>query len=293
MKTIKERKGIGLSEILYGKPVVESIYADLRERIDRLKEKGVDPRIDAIRLGSRPDDMAYERQVKNSCAKVGISVTVHELPETITQEALIETIDRLNDDSKVHGVLLFRPLPAHIDPEAVSQALAPEKDIDCMNPKNLSGVLVNDPDSIPPCTPEAVIATLKYYGKEIAGKNVVIVNRSLVLGKPLALLFLNENATVTICHSKTADLSSVTKRADIVVTGIGRANFFGMDYFDENTIITDVGINFSEGKLTGDVDFDAVSEHVRAITPVPGGIGTVTTAMLLTHLVNSAEKSLF
>ncbi len=281
-----------MSIILYGKPVAESIINDLSERTKTLLDKGIQPAISILRAGSRSDDIAYEKRVAGLCERINIKVNIIEMPEDVSQQKLESELARANEDPDVHGILVFRPLPSQIDENRICSLISPQKDIDCMNSENLKKLFMGDSSGIAPCTPEAVIEILKYYDYQLEGKNAVIVNRSMVIGKPLAMLFLNENSTVTICHSRTVNLNEITKSADIIVSGVGRAKYFGDEYVSENSTVIDVGINFAEGRMCGDLDFDTVHNRVEAITPVPGGVGTVTSAILLKHLLISAENSI-
>lgn len=280
--------------LLKGKPVADNIKNDILDAVDASKKSGLDlPKIAILRVGNRPDDIAYESRVLKNCAELGILSEVVAVDDNINMVDFGKTLATLNDDPKIHGILIFRPLPDQLDNDVVCGMILPDKDIDCMSPVNAAKIFAGDSDGIPPCTPEAVIEILKYYQYDLSGKNVVIVNRSMVLGKPLAMLFLNENATVTICHSKTKELSSITTNADIVVTGVGKAKYFRKEFFSAHSIIIDVGINLDEeNNLCGDVDFDSVSESVAAITPVPGGVGTVTSMILLNHVIKSMKKQL-
>ena len=275
--------------LLKGQPVADKIKADIIHAVEEYKKAGETPKIAILRVGAREDDIAYEERVLKNCRTVGIETEVVALDLNIDMESFIKELNRLNQDVNTHGILIFRPLPAHLDTEEISRAISPQKDIDCMSPVNIEKVFTGDSDGIAPCTPEAVIEILKFYDFDLQGKNVTVVNRSMVLGKPLAMLFLAENATVTICHSKTRDLNEVTKRADIAVTGVGRGKYFGPDYFSKDSIVIDVGINFAGGKLCGDVDFDKVSGQVSAISPVPGGVGTVTSMILLSHVIKAMK----
>ncbi len=281
-----------MAVILKGKPVADAIKEDLIARIAAYKEKGIAPKVAILRVGARPDDLSYETRVLKNCAAIGMESAVVALPEDCSEEEYLAAMKSLNDDPKVHGILAFRPLPKQIDAAAAADAIAPEKDIDCMNPKTVSKLFFDDMSGNAPCTPEACIAILKHYGYDLKGKNVAIVNRSMVLGRPLAMLFLHEHSTVTVCHSRTKDLPSVTRNADIVVTGIGRARFFGPEYFSEKNTVIDVGINAKpEGDgICGDADFDKAEPVVSAITPVPGGVGTVTSMILLRHVVDGIER---
>jgi methylenetetrahydrofolate dehydrogenase (NADP+)/methenyltetrahydrofolate cyclohydrolase len=274
--------------LLKGKPVADKIKEEIVSAVTECKNAGsVLPKLAVLRVGERADDVAYESRVLKNCAELGIVAEVTAVDSEIPMADFMKVLNGLNEDDETHGILIFRPLPQQLDMEAISRAIKPEKDIDCMSPVNAEKIFTGDPSGIPPCTPEAVIEILKYYQYELSGKNVAVVNRSMVLGKPLSMLFLAENATVTICHSKTKDLPQVTSTADIVVTGVGRSKFFGREYFSENSIVIDVGINMDNGNLCGDVDFDMVADSVAAITPVPGGVGTVTSMILLAHVIRA------
>ncbi len=201
-------------------------------------------------------------------------------------------MERLNNDKDIQGILVFRPYPKHLNENVINSSIALNKDVDCMHPLNLERIFEGDLEGFMPCTPEAVIEILKYYDIDLKGKNIVIINRSMVVGKPLSMMSLAHNATVTICHSKTIDLPSITKKADIVVTAIGKAKLIKEEYFNKDSIVIDVSINVDEnGKLCGDVDFEDVEEKVGAITPVPKGVGSVTTTLLLKHIVEAAERN--
>ena len=278
--------------LLKGKPVADRIKDEIKNAVKECQESGQSlPKLAILRAGSRADDIAYESRVLKNCSEMGILAEVKEVDEKIDMDAFTNVLKGLNDDPKIHGILIFRPLPGQLDADTVSRMIKPEKDIDCMSPINAEKIFTGDRSAIPPCTPEAVIEILKYYDYDLKGKNVAIVNRSMVLGKPLAMLFLKENSTVTICHSKTKNLPEVTKRADIVVTGAGKAKFFGKEFFSKDSVVVDVGINMNaENKLCGDVDFDTVSDSVEAITPVPGGVGTVTSMLLLYHVIKAMRQ---
>lgn len=272
--------------VLKGKPVADQIKERLTADVSRYKKEGICPKIGILRVGDREDDLAYEQRVLKNCAEIGIAAEVAAMPEEISQEEFLAVLKKMNEDGEFHGILVFRPLPGQLDPLAVSRAIDPRKDIDSMSPINAGKIFLGEEDGIPPCTPEAVMEILAYYGYDLSGKHAAVVNRSMVLGKPLAMLLLKENATVTICHSKTKDLTEQTKNADIVVTGVGRPRFFDQSYFTGDSVVIDVGINMEDGKLIGDVDYEAVSGQVSAITPVPGGVGSVTSMILLRHVLD-------
>jgi methylenetetrahydrofolate dehydrogenase (NADP+)/methenyltetrahydrofolate cyclohydrolase len=276
--------------LLKGKPVADRIREGIVKTVEERKANRQSlPKLAVLRVGERPDDIAYESRILKNCMELGIEAEVTLVDNNINMVNFLKTLQRLNDDPEIHGILVFRPLPAQLDMDTVSRSIRPEKDVDCMSPVNAEKIFIGDPSGIPPCTPEAVIEILKYYGYELAGKNVAVINRSMVLGRPLSMLFLAENATVTICHSKTKDLPKVTAGADVVVTGAGRAKFFGKEYFTEDSVVIDVGINLDNGSLCGDVDFEAVSDSVSAITPVPGGVGAVTSMLLLSHVIKAMK----
>ena len=290
-KTDIRRKN--MAEILKGKPVADAIKADVAERADHLISEGILPTLAILRAGECEDDIAYERRIIKNCEQVHIRVKAETFPEDVSRDVFLQTLQRFSDDSEIHGILVLRPLPEQIDNEEAGRIIRPKKDVDCMNPENLRKVFMGDASAVAPCTPEAVIEILKHYGYTLQGKNVVIANRSLVLGKPLSMLFLDENATVTVCHSRTEELAKIASKADIFVSGIGRPRYFGKEYVSQNTTVIDVGINFAEdGSMCGDMKYDEIVDIVPAITPVPGGIGTVTSSILLRHLIESAELSI-
>lgn len=281
-----------MTKILYGNEVALKIKEDLNLRIDKLKEKNIIPKLAILRMGNKQDDMAYERSIIKSCEKLNIETKVEELSEDILEEDFLKVMESLNKEKEIHGILVFRPYPKHLNENIINSSIALNKDVDCMHPLNLERIFEGDLDGFMPCTPEAVIEILRYYDIDLKGKNIVIINRSMVVGKPLSMMALSHNATVTICHSKTIDLPSITKKADIVVTAIGKAKLVKEEYFNEDSIVIDVSINVDEnGKLCGDVDFENVKEKVVAITPVPKGVGSVTTTLLLKHIVDAAEKN--
>ncbi|EKO1911101.1 bifunctional 5,10-methylenetetrahydrofolate dehydrogenase/5,10-methenyltetrahydrofolate cyclohydrolase [Clostridium botulinum] len=281
-----------MTKILYGNEVALKIKEDLKLRIDKLKEKNIIPKLAILRMGNKQDDIAYERSIIKSCEKLNIETKVEELKEDILEEDFLKLMERLNNEKDIHGILVFRPYPKHLNENIINSSISLNKDVDCMHPLNLESIFEGDLDGFMPCTPEAVIEILKYYGIDLKGKNIVIINRSMVVGKPLSMMSLAHNATVTVCHSKTIDLQSITKKADIVVTAIGKAKLIKEEYFNEDSIVIDVSINVDEnGKLCGDVDFENVKEKVGAITPVPKGVGSVTTTLLLKHIVEAAEKN--
>jgi methylenetetrahydrofolate dehydrogenase (NADP+) / methenyltetrahydrofolate cyclohydrolase len=276
-----------MGTLLKGKPVADQIKSELMSRVAAHREKGLFPKIAIVRVGERQDDVAYENRVIQNCQAVGIETETVIVDNNIIMNEFSKIIEMLNKDPKIHGILIFRPLPEQLDPEKINDLIDPLKDIDCMSPENTEKIFSGDREALAPCTPLAVVEILKFYGVDLAGAHIVIVNRSMVLGKPLAMLLLSENATVTICHSKTKNLSGMTANADIVITGTGKAHCFDAGFFSERSIVVDVGINFFEGKMCGDVDFEPTERIVKAITPVPGGVGAVTSMILLRNVLQA------
>ena len=280
-----------MTKILKGSLVAGSIKEDMKPRIDELKGKNIIPTLGIIRLGDNPGDISYEKSIIKACEKMNMEAIVFEQDAKTNTEGLINLMQELNNNPKISGILLFRPLPKHIDEEKIRNSITPDKDVDCMHPLNLEKIFEGNSKGFYPCTPKTAMETLLFNKVELEGKDVVVVNRSMVVGKPLAMMLLDKNATVTICHSRTKDLNKITKAADIVVTALGRPKFFTMDYFNPDSIVIDVGVGVTEeGKLSGDVDYEDVSEKVKMITPVPGGVGSVTTTILLNQVVLAAEK---
>lgn len=279
------------AKLLKGKPVADSMQETLSEKAHELRKNGIIPKLCIIRVGEKSDDIAYETGAKKKMAAIGIEVDHVLFDLDCTQEEIEKTFKEKNSDPLVHGILMLRPLPLHLDEKRITEMVSPQKDVDCMNPATLAGMFELSEGSKTPCTPRAVIELLKYYNIEINGKRVVVIGRSSVIGKPAALLLLNENATVTICHSKTRDIKSVVKEADIVVSAMGRAKMIDSSYIKEGAIVIDVGINTDEnGKLCGDVDFESAENIAEAISPVPGGVGSVTTTILAKNLLSGIES---
>ena len=282
-----------MATILKGAPVVAAMNEANAARCAAMQEKGIVPTLAVVRVGARPDDLSYEKGVLTRCGKVGVAVKQFLLPEDAAQDALLEVIRQINADPSIHGCLLFRPLPRQFDDRAVRAALATEKDIDGITDGSLAGVFTNTAIGYPPCTAQACLEILKYYQVPLSGRRAVVVGRSLVVGKPAAMMLDRENATVTLCNSRTQALPALCKEADIVVVAMGRQGFIGSDCLHEGQVVVDVGIHVNaEGKLCGDVRFDEAEPLVEAITPVPGGVGTVTTSVLVGHVVDAAEKTL-
>lgn len=280
-----------MAVILDGKQVAVEISGRLTEEIARLAAKNIRPALTIVRMGENASDMSYERGAVKRCESVGIAVSCVTLSQTAPQSALLDVIAAVNADSGIHGCLLLRPFPAQIDDSVVRNALAPEKDIDGITDASLAGVLAGINTGFPPCTPRACMEILAHYNINISGKKAVVIGRSLVVGKPAAMMLLHQNATVTVCHTKTADMPAICRDADILIVSAGRAKIIGAEYLSERQVVVDVGINADEnGKLCGDVDFTAAEPVVKAITPVPGGVGAVTTSILAQHTVEAAKR---
>ncbi len=277
---------------LRGMPAAKAILADLQKRVDRLGENGIVPKLTVVRVGAREDDLSYERGIYKRFEGAGAKVETIELPLTVTQDELEEVIKLLNKDISVHGVLLFRPLPKSLDEIRIKSLLSEEKDVDCLTSANDAHLFAGDKKGYPPCTPQAVMEILEYYDIDLTGKKVTVVGRSMVVGKPVAMLLLAKNATVTICHTRTQNLQEECRKADIIVACAGVPKMITSEFVREGQVIIDVGIHVVDDKLCGDVDYNSVSEIVDAITPVPGGVGSVTTTVLLKHTIMSAEKTL-
>ena len=255
-----------MAKQLLGKEVTAALNEKIKANVAELQGKGVNPTLCIIRVGENPSDISYERGATKRCETLGVVCEKILLPEDVSQEELLATIDKVNKDDSIHGVLLFRPLPKHLDQAVIENALAPEKDVDCME-------------------------ILDHYGIDCTGKKAVVIGRSLVVGKPAAMMLVKKNATVTICHTRTVNMPSVAREADIIIVAAGRAGVVGAEYVKEGQTIIDVGINVNaEGKLCGDVDYAAVEPIVDAITPVPGGVGSVTTSVLVGHVVEAAMR---
>ena len=283
-----------MSVILKGAPVVAAMNEANAARCAALREKGVVPTLAVVRVGAREDDLSYEKGVMARCAKVGVEVKQFLLPADAAQEELLGVIACINADPSIHGCLLFRPLPRQFDDRTVRAALAPEKDIDGITDGSLAGVFTNTALGYPPCTAQACLEILKFYDIPLSGRRAVVVGRSLVVGKPAAMMLDRENATVTLCNSRTRDLPEVCREADIVVVAMGKAGAVGAEHLREGQVVVDVGIHVNEeGKLCGDVRFGEAEPLVEAITPVPGGVGTVTTSVLVSHVVEAAEKTVY
>ena len=281
-----------MAEILKGAPVASSLTEKLITHADSLKKRGVTPTLAMLRVGEKAGDISYETGATKRCEKIGIDIKKIILPEKCRREKVIEEIHRVNRDKNIHAFLMFRPLDDKDTERSACEALSPAKDADCMTPSALAGVFTGSGTGYPPCTAGACLELLDYYGVELSGKHVVIIGRSLVIGKPVSMLMLSRNATVTICHSRTKFLPEICREADVIIAAVGKAGFVGTDFVREGQIVIDVGINLdANGNLCGDVNFPAVEPVVKAITPVPAGVGAITTAVLAKHVIEAAEKS--
>lgn len=280
-----------MGQIIKGKPVADAITAELVKDVEALKAKGIEPKLKIVRVGAREDDLSYERGALNRMEKCGIKAEVLELPVDICQADFVKELKAVNDDPSVHGILLFRPLPKQLDMEEIKFIVDPVKDIDCMNPLNAEKIFEGDKTGYPPCTSQACIEILDHYGIDMKGKRAAVVGRSMVVGKPLAMLLLDKNATVTICHSRTQDLPGVCREAEVVIAAVGRAEMVTGDFISDGAVVIDVGINVNaEGKLCGDVKFDDCVDKASMITPVPAGVGSVTTSVLAKHVVKACKQ---
>jgi methylenetetrahydrofolate dehydrogenase (NADP+)/methenyltetrahydrofolate cyclohydrolase len=275
------------ASLIDGKALAAQIRGDLAERVLEVRNAGLVPGLAVVIVGDDPASRLYVNMKKRACDELGIYSREHSLPASATQGELLDLIDSLNGDPSIHGILVQLPLPKHLDEQAVIETIKPEKDVDGLHPQNL-GALVAGREGFVPCTPAGIIKLIKSTGTEIQGKNCVMVGRSNIVGKPAALLLLRENGTVTICHSRTVDLSAVCRQADILVAAVGRPALIRRDMVKPGAVVIDVGTNRVDGKLVGDVEFEAVREVAGYITPVPGGVGPMTIAMLMENTVRAA-----
>jgi len=274
-------------QLIDGKAISTALKEELKGKVDALKAQGVEPCLAVILVGEDPASTVYVNNKKKACEFIGIKSLSYELPESTTQGEFLALIDKLNADDGVNGILVQLTLPQHIDEDAVIQAISPKKDVDGFHPQSVGALCIGQKGFVS-CTPAGIIELLKRSNVEIEGKECVIIGRSNIVGKPMSLLMLRENATVTVCHSRTKNLKEVTKRADILIVAIGKPKMITAEYVKEGAVVIDVGIHRLEGKkLCGDVDFDTVAEHTSMITPVPGGVGPMTIAMLMKNCVDS------
>lgn len=278
-----------MAKIIDGKALAQSIKENIAREVDALKEKGVTPGLAVILVGDDPASKVYVNNKKKACAQVGIYSEEYLLPADTDEKTLLDLIAKLNADKNISGVLLQAPIPPHLDYRKISETISPDKDVDAFHPYNVGKIMIGDFDFVP-CTPAGVIELIKSTGTEIAGKNCVVIGRSNIVGKPQAMLLLKENGTVTVCHSKTKDIASFTRGADILVVAVGRAGFVNGDMIKPGAVVIDVGMNRNaEGKLCGDVDFASAEPVAAYITPVPGGVGPMTVTMLLKNTVKAAK----
>lgn len=281
-----------MAKRLTGAPVIAALNEKMAREVEILKGKGVTPTLAILRVGQRPDDISYETGAMKRCAAVGVEVRNVLLPSDVDSDTFFDTLEKLNEDADVDGILMFRPLPEHLDSERARQMLAPAKDIDGCTDASLAGVFTNTDVGFAPCTAQAVMELLDYYGIDCAGKKTVVIGRSLVVGRPVSMLLMHKNATVTICHTKTADVPSIAREADILIVCSGRMESIGAEYLREGQIVIDVGIGWNEekGKLCGDVKFEEAEPIAEAVTPVPGGVGGVTSSVLVSHVIEAAKR---
>lgn len=290
-----------MAKLLLGKEVTDALNQKLHTRAISLTEKGLCPTLAIIRIGENPSDLSYERGAMKRAELIGIAVRQFLLPANAAQSEVLDTIDRINKDASIHGVLLLRPLPKHLDSNLICNRLDPKKDVDCMTHLSNAGVFEGRSDlGFAPCTPEACMEILDFYGIDCKGKKAVVIGRSLVVGKPLAMMLLQKNATVTVCHTKTVNTPEICRNADILISAAGVLNSLNLNFVREGQVVIDVSINWDEtkpnakgglGAIAGDAVFAEVEPIVAAITPVPGGVGSVTTSILMKHVIEAAEKS--
>lgn len=279
------------AKIIDGKEIAQSVRNELRLEVDQLKQDGITPGLAVILVGDNQASKTYVANKQKACEEIGMYSVLIDYPERLSQEVLVAKIKELNEDEAIHGILVQLPLPAHIDETAIIEAISPEKDVDGFHPINI-GRMMTGQDAFLPCTPYGVMVMLEHINCEIEGKHVVVVGRSNIVGKPAGQLFLNKNATVTYCHSRTKDLKAITNQADILVVAVGKRDMITSSHVKEGAIVIDVGMNRNEqGKLCGDVSFDEVKEKASYITPVPKGVGPMTITMLLKNTVKSAKKA--
>lgn len=283
-----------MAELLKGKAVADALTEKNIKTVEQLKAAGVEPALAIVRIGENPSDLSYERGALKRAEKTGVTVKQFIYDETITEEDFINEIEKINEDDSIHGVLIFRPLPKHISDEKVRDTLLPEKDVDGITDGSLAGIFTGTHKGFAPCTARACIEMADHYGVDFTGKKVAVLGRSLVIGKPVAMMAMERNATVTVCHSRTGadNMKKICSESDIIIAAMGRAKMVDASYLGKDQIILDVGINVDEeGKLCGDVNFDDAEQAAGKITPVPGGIGAVTTAVLMLQTLEAAEKA--
>ncbi len=284
-----------MARLLKGKEAADALNEKLLDRSIAMCEEGTAPTLAIVRVGENGSDIAYENGAVKKGQQVAVAIEKFICPADVEEDDLVEIINYINENEKIHGMLLLQPLPKHLNAERIRNTIKPEKDMDCISDGALAGLFLQKEGGFAPCTAESCMEILKYYDIPVQGKKVVVIGRSLVIGKPVALMLLKENATVTICHTKTTeeDMIALCKQADIIIAAAGHRNTLTAEMVRSGQTVIDVGINFNdEGKMVGDVDFEAVSEIVDAITPVPGGVGSMTTTLLMKHVIEAAEKAL-
>ena len=283
-----------MAELLKGKPVAEAINQRSREIVSEMAEKGIMPALAIFRVGAKDSDLSYERGAVKRCEEVGVRVVRYIFDEDVSEEEFYEKLDEANNDDDIHGILVFRPLPKRFDDEKLRNSIAAGKDVDGCSDLSLAGVFTNRDLGFAPCTAQSVIEILNHYHIDPKGKNVVVLGRSLVIGKPVSMLLLNANATVTVCHTKTVDTEKIAAAADILICAVGKMEIVNKEFTNPDQIVIDVGVSWNEvkQKLCGDVLFEDVEANVKCITPVPGGVGSVTTSVLISHVVQACKKSI-
>lgn len=283
-----------MAAILKGAPVIEAMKQRMITDAAELSKKGVIPTLCILRVGERQEDLSYEKNAMKKAAQAGVRVVNEVLPDTVTQEQFDRTLTRLNEDGSIHGILMLRPLPKHLDNERARRMLDPEKDVDGCTDGSLAGVFTNTETGFPPCSAEAAMEMLKFYKIPVSGKKAAVIGRSLVIGRPVGMMLMHENATVVNCHTKTPDTADICRKADILICALGKLHSVGTEYTNPGQVIIDVGINRDEekGGISGDCDFEKVEPQVKAISPVPGGVGGVTSMVLISHVIEAAKRSL-
>ncbi|MBQ6636535.1 MAG: bifunctional 5,10-methylenetetrahydrofolate dehydrogenase/5,10-methenyltetrahydrofolate cyclohydrolase [Lachnospiraceae bacterium] len=281
-----------MAKILKGKEVADALTAQMQKDTQALKEAGITPTLCIFRVGERPDDLAYERGAVKRAETVGIAVRKVVLPPDVTQEVFDQTLTDVNGDDSIHGILLLRPLPGHLDNEKARQMLNPAKDIDGCTDLSLAGVFTNTKTGFPPCTAQAAMEILHHFNIPVKGRKAAVIGRSLVIGRPVGMMLMHENATVVNCHTRTVDVPSITRQADILIAASGQLHSVTREYTNPDQVVIDVGINWDaeKGGISGDVAFEDVEPCVRAITPVPGGVGSVTSCVLIGHVIEAAKR---
>ena len=282
-----------MARILKGKEVADALTARMQQDVEELKAQGVTPTLCIFRVGERPDDLAYERGATKRAQAAGVKVKNLILPADVPQDVFDRELNRVNKDDTIHGILLFMPLPRHLDTERARQMLNPAKDVDGCTDLSLAGVFTNTKTGFPPCTAQAAMEILHHFDITVSGKKAAVIGRSLVIGRPVGMMLMHENATVVNCHTRTVDVPSITREADILIAAAGRLHSVTRDFTNPDQVVIDVGINWDEekGGISGDVAFEDVEPHVQAITPVPGGVGSVTSSVLIGHVIEAAKRT--